>query len=109
MLRSRTSDRFAAGKWSRRPHVGMMVILDGVPGGLDGDGACVWGTMPRNIERALIPLLYEHRDSCANIADLVEHVPIRLRFTATFEPSLKPTYADGFFNRPRKAVLLLDG
>jgi hypothetical protein len=95
--RSRSNDR-AWGTWSRRPHVGMMVILD--------SGPWVWGTMPRSIERALIPVLHEHRDSCVNYAELVEHVTVRVGFTATVKRSLEPGHADGFFSHPRDAVLL---
>jgi hypothetical protein len=98
--RSRSRDR-KWGTWSRRPHVGMMVALDAPHSGVE-----VWGTVPRSVERGLIERLYERRDSCINYAELVEAVPVRVRFTATLKPSNDGGRADGFFKWPRNAVLL---
>lgn len=65
--RSRANDK-KWGTWSRRPHVGMLVSLD--------NGAELWATMPRSVEQALIPLLFEHRDQFINYAELVEETPV---------------------------------
>jgi hypothetical protein len=62
------------------------------------------GTVPRNIERALIPLLYEHRDKAVNLSELVREVPVRVRFTAVVERS--PDNGVALFKQPRNAVLL---
>jgi hypothetical protein len=61
--------------------------------------------MPRSIERALIPLLFEHRDACINIAELVGAVPVRVRFRAAVYPSANDVDF-GSCRRPRNAVLI---
>jgi hypothetical protein len=77
----------------------MMVALD--------DGPFVVGTMPLSIERALIPVLNEHRDSCVNYAELVEHLAIRVRFAATVEP--EPSHVGGFFSARETQRCSTDG
>jgi hypothetical protein len=65
----------------------------------------VKGTVPRNIERAMIELLYEHRAKVVNLSELVHVVPVRLTLTATLAPSEQdPTF--GFFGHPSDAVLI---
>ncbi len=67
---------------------------------LDDPAFEVWGSMPRSIERALIPVLYAHRDSCVNIAELVRSAPIRVRFRADLYPS-RHDVNFGSFRLPR--------
>jgi hypothetical protein len=91
---------FNGGVKSHLPHATMIVE--------DDRGFTVLGTMPRNIERALIPLLYEHRDECANLAELLQHSNlVRVEFVAEVERSSdeqRPWF--GVFRRPSEARLL---
>jgi hypothetical protein len=74
------------------PHATMKVY--------DTRGFEVLGTMPRNIESALIPLLYEHRATCANLPELIfasNFDEIAIEFTAEVMHSDKDDSHFGVF------------
>jgi DNA-binding transcriptional MocR family regulator len=84
------------------PHAVMLVD--------DDRGFHVWGTVPRNIEQALIPVLFAHRGKYANLSELIRAgidggPTARVRFTATVERSDRDE-SFGLYKRPRNAALI---